>query len=357
MMEGVSEPVMDDSGLAAAALAGGPEAFAPIVERYQDAVFAVALARVRDFHAAQDIAQNVLIEAYQRLGSLREPQRLGAWLRRITVHRSLDVLRQRKEMVSLDAVAEQAVITRADHELRDEVMRAVLRLSKVQRETVTLFYINGYTTNEVAEMLDVPLGTIKARLHDARTRLKEDMLHMVEDVLKSEAPREDFSRRVYEALTAKLSWSQRVDQLSEVGAKGLDGWLRAFRSPNYRHRRTVMAHQRRMHSPETLETVLAVLKEALKDRNKKVRRSAADGVLSVPVSEQRKRAELVPLVVPLLEDCSKRVRRMAAFYLLPYADLVPLVLAVKALAGEPDVNKRWPLMKLVENIAARVPKT
>src|SRR5204862_8160385 len=87
---------MDDAKLVEAALHGGPEAFAPIVERYQDAVFGVALARIGNFHDAQDVAQAVFVEAYQRLSSLREPAKLGAWLRTMTIARAIDLLRRRE---------------------------------------------------------------------------------------------------------------------------------------------------------------------------------------------------------------------------------------------------------------------
>lgn len=85
-----------DAELHADAMAGGPEAFSPIVERYQDAVFGIALARVRDFHEAEDIAQGAFIEAFERLDSLKDPARLGAWLRSITMHIAIDRVRRRR---------------------------------------------------------------------------------------------------------------------------------------------------------------------------------------------------------------------------------------------------------------------
>ncbi len=344
---------MDDSALVAAALAGGPRAFEPIVERYQDAVFGVALARVGNFHDAQDIAQAVLVEAYERLSNLREPDRLGAWLRKMTIHRSQDLWRRRqREMTTLDEIPEPAANATPGNDLREEVLRAISRLSKVQREAVTLFYINGYSVAEVAGMCDVPEGTVKARLHDARSRLKEEMVHVVEDVLKSEAPKDEFARRVYEAVTQSLSWRVLNETVSTIGPRGLDGWLRAMESPNWMHRRVAMQVEHHLHSGENLETILEALKRALKDRNKKIRRSAADAILSIEVDEPRMRREIVPLVVPLLADPSKRVRRMTAFYLLPFADQVPLAPAVEALAVESDPNKRWALVELARRIAA-----
>jgi len=75
-------------------MAGGSEAFAPIVERYADAVFGIALARLGDFHDAQDVAQQAFVEAFERLDGLRDPARLGGWLRSIATHRAIDRVRQ-----------------------------------------------------------------------------------------------------------------------------------------------------------------------------------------------------------------------------------------------------------------------
>lgn len=94
----------DDAQLLAAERAGGPEEFAPIVERYQHAVFGVALARLRNFHDAQDVAQTVFIEAFSRLDKLQYPNRLGAWLRSMAIHKSIDYLRGRQETVSMDGL-------------------------------------------------------------------------------------------------------------------------------------------------------------------------------------------------------------------------------------------------------------
>ncbi|MEE2992831.1 MAG: sigma factor-like helix-turn-helix DNA-binding protein [Gemmatimonadota bacterium] len=58
------------------------------------------------------------------------------------------------------------------------------QLSKAQRETVTLYYISGYFQQEIAAMQGVPLGTVKYRMHEARRRMKKEMIAMVEDVLR-----------------------------------------------------------------------------------------------------------------------------------------------------------------------------
>ena len=67
----------DDAALVTAALADGPEALGPITERYQEGVFGIALARLRNLHDAEDVAQGVFVEAFERLDRLKDPCRLG----------------------------------------------------------------------------------------------------------------------------------------------------------------------------------------------------------------------------------------------------------------------------------------
>lgn len=159
---GKPHEVKSDAELHADAMAGGPEAFGFVVERYKDAVFGIALARVGDFHAAEDIAQNVLVAAFERLGSLKEPSRLGAWLRSITIHQSIDYVRARRPVV--EAQYERTPASEehepgahvARKELHERVLAAIGRLSRTQRETTTLFYVNGYSVAEVATFFPRP---------------------------------------------------------------------------------------------------------------------------------------------------------------------------------------------------------
>src|SRR6266508_2211048 len=99
-------PTPDDATLVERARSAGPSAFAAIVERYQDAVFGIALARLRRFHDAQDVAQAVFVEAFERLDRLRDPSKLGSWLRTMTIGRSIDLLRQRRSKQNAVEIAE-----------------------------------------------------------------------------------------------------------------------------------------------------------------------------------------------------------------------------------------------------------
>ena len=335
-----------DAELFAAALAGGPEACAPIVARYQDAVFGVALARLRDFHEAQDVAQEVFVTAFERLGGLKDPARLGAWLRSVTIHHSIDRLRRRDNARPIEAGQ-----VRADHgssphaeleqqELRDAVMAAIGRLSKTQRETTALFYINGYSIAEVAAIQEVPAGTVKGRLHDARRKLREDMLGMVENVLKSEAPKEALGQRVFDVLSQRGKHEHEIMvALRRLGAEGaVDGFLKAAESSHADTRKRAVDSVGLFDAPKHHDMVAELLERRLRDPNQNVRAGVIRAAMEYfACSDDRKRDEFVPLIVELLFDSARAVRATAAFQLeRGWAADVPLDRAARALVEEPN---------------------
>jgi RNA polymerase sigma-70 factor (ECF subfamily) len=346
--------VTADAELYANAMAGGPDAFGPIVDRYKDAVFGIALARVRDFHAAEDVAQAVLIAAFERLGSLRQPSRLGAWLRSMAIHQSIDYVRRRQPILDGGNVPpaagrdDEPDVRAERRELREQVLTAINRLGSAQQETTTLFYINGYSMAEVAAIQEVPVGTVKGRLHDARKKLRVEMTTMVEQVLKSEAPKEDFGQHVLAVLARSVSpqlddrmrWEELCAELRRVGPRGIEGYVRALESPHSPVRKAAVRMSPFSDSADTRETIVRLMKAGLKDRNNRVRRSAVDVLLSVDAAPDRRREEFVPLVIPLLWDVSRRVRKRAAYALGWHPDEVPLEPVVRALLDEDDSKVR-----------------
>ena len=320
----------DDVALVAHAIQNGPEAFGAIVARYQDAVFGVALSRLRNFHDAEDLTQTTFVEAFGRLDRLKEPAGLGRWLRTIAIHRCINYLKRRERIVDFEAVEEpvserpspQADVEKA--ELRAQVMDAVGRLSKTQRETVTLYYIGDYSLAEVAAIQDVPLGTVKRRLHEARKRLKEDMLEMVEDVLKDNAPDDAMADRVFELLCAypsggRLYSRTTTEALAEIGEAGREGFVRALNLPHGRSR-LMAVHYLGLSYPQggpPTDLALALLKRALQDSNRGVRMKAAAALLfgGLKLAPEVYAEKVVPQVLKLLYDPSTRVRRSVLFWL------------------------------------------
>ncbi|MBT4501969.1 MAG: sigma-70 family RNA polymerase sigma factor [Gemmatimonadetes bacterium] len=343
----------DDVALVEDGLARGPEGFGPIIDRYRNAVFGVALSRLRNFHDAEDVAQGTFLEAFERLGSLRDPSRLGAWLRSITIHRCLNYRRERERVVILETVDElpgrgsSPEVDLERNELRGKVLAAIGRLGKAQRETVTLFYIGGHSLNEIAAIQEAPIGTIKRRLHDARKKLKEEMLQVAEEVLHKEAPGEELGKRVLEMLniyTGGGRWDEVMAEVKRIGVQGLSGFARALELPHWPSRR--FAVKVLTGSGLDGESVAELLKALVNDPNKKVRKHSLHA-LRLEVDEQRKREEFLPLLIPLLEDCSGLVRRNAGQRLQSWAADVPLETAARALANERNPEAREALGDLV----------
>ncbi|HEU5089742.1 MAG TPA: sigma-70 family RNA polymerase sigma factor [Roseiflexaceae bacterium] len=181
---------------ARAATADKSAAFGGIVRRYQDFAFACAFAVLGDFHLAEDAAQEAFITAWRYLDSLREPAAFGGWLRRIVLTQCNRLTRGLKlDTVALGAVGDLAapgVLPEALAETRERqarVQAAIGELPEHERLATLLFYLGDYSQNEIATLLDVPVGTIKKRLFSARQRLRERMDDdMLRDTLHEQRP-------------------------------------------------------------------------------------------------------------------------------------------------------------------------
>ena len=355
----------DHFTLVAEALENGPEAFAPIIEQYKGAMFGVAWARLHNFHDAEDVTQEAFFQAYQRLGSLRDPHRLGAWLRSIVIHLCLNHIKRCKKTVEVEisllnsAPTPQVQVDR--QALQEQVVDAIGRLSKVQQETVVLFYLDAYSLQEIAQIQEVPVGTIKSRLYEARRRIKKDMIDMVSETMKERVPDDGFAERVFKMLSrypeqrvipaagyaVHLDTSKKLEGLG-LGPSTFEGFRRAMASPHWPTRTYAIRSLRGMiaklrHRPDfDAEEAEAIIKIALKDDNRRVRRQAV-GVLGWLDPDRKKRKELMPIMASLLVDKSNHIRRFVSRYLLDEPDWIqelPIEAVSHALLQAPNEKTR-----------------
>ena len=189
---------------------GDLDAYGAIVRRFQDMAYGFAYAVVGDFHLAENVAQEAFIDAYRKLPSLVDPAAFPGWFRRIVLtHCDRITRRQQVRTTALDAAAVTPATdlgpaeATEKREMQETVLAAIRALPEHQRMTTTLFYINGYSQKDIAEFLEVPVTTVKKRLHDARGRLKERMIDMVEETLHDNAPDEQFSKKVIDELLGR----------------------------------------------------------------------------------------------------------------------------------------------------------
>lgn len=178
----------DDSTLIQLILNGEQNAFTSLVEKYQKQVHAFAWRKLGDFHLAEEITQDTFLQVYQKLYTLRDPNRFAAWLHAIVKNCCNACFRKTQMSTeSLDALSdvevERIFYNRYLEEQREknaiekrhEVVNHLLnKLNGNEKTVMTLHYLGDMPCEEISEFLNVPLNTIKSRLHRARKRLKEE---------------------------------------------------------------------------------------------------------------------------------------------------------------------------------------
>jgi RNA polymerase sigma-70 factor (ECF subfamily) len=166
-----------------AAQRGNREAFGQLVERFQRAVYSIALRRLQNHAEAQELVQEVFVQALRKIGQLREPECFGGWLRSITtrmaINRSLragPVMPIDRETLEATCVERRTPLVAALASERASQVRAGLgRLRALDRETLEAFYVRGQSLVEMSDEFRSPVGTIKRRLHVARKRLAREL--------------------------------------------------------------------------------------------------------------------------------------------------------------------------------------
>jgi RNA polymerase sigma-70 factor (ECF subfamily) len=159
------------------------EAMGELFKRYQPAIEALAMRRVRNAHEAEELAQDVFIQAMQKVSQLRVPEAFGGWLRQIVHRMAINRVTRGRLSVACDpetleatCIADASPETVAeDREQADAVRMGLTRLGDMDQQTLRAFYLQGQTLIEMSDRFDAPVGTIKRRLHTARKRLAETM--------------------------------------------------------------------------------------------------------------------------------------------------------------------------------------
>lgn len=161
----------DDATLLAAHVAGSPDAFATLVARHQDRLWAVALRTVRDPDDAADVLQDALVKAYRAAGGFRGEAAVATWLHRIVVTTALDLLRRRRPVPVEPVDLPDPVDAVAGREVSMDVEQALAALPPEQRAAVVLVDLQGFGVDEAATVLGCPPGTVKSRCFRGRARL------------------------------------------------------------------------------------------------------------------------------------------------------------------------------------------
>jgi RNA polymerase sigma-70 factor (ECF subfamily) len=172
-----AEPVEAKKDTLVRAKSGDQSAFADLVREHQAMVYSIACHFFRDRALAEDLAQDVFLHLYQNLASIESAAHLKFWLRKVTGHRCIDHSRRRRiKTVSVDEAPEPvSIFDWPDAMMQSTLRRIVATLPERPRLVVTLRYQEDLDPAEIAEILDMPLNTVKSHLRRSLAILREKM--------------------------------------------------------------------------------------------------------------------------------------------------------------------------------------
>ena len=150
-------------------------AFGLLLDRYQEKVFRLALSIVKEAGRAEEVTQDIFLKLWQALPFYDGRAALSTWL--YTIARNTCYSMFRKESIRTAVTIEGSAEPSRDEILSQhaEIKELLERLPTVQREVITLFYLEDQSIQDVAQMLDLPQGTVKSHLHRARRALADMM--------------------------------------------------------------------------------------------------------------------------------------------------------------------------------------
>jgi len=223
-----------DAQLVDASLKGDRQAFGRIVERYQTLICSLAYNATGSLIQSEDLAQETFIAAWKRLGELREPNKLRAWLCGIARNLANNSIRRGRRDATRDAEPVEHAAGAASHDRgpveeaisREEeaiLWRSLERIHELYREPLILFYRENQSVERVAEALEISEDTVKQRLSRGRKMLQEQVASFVEGALRRSTPGKAFAFGVIAALPAVVTSTSAAT----LGAGAVKGTIAA----------------------------------------------------------------------------------------------------------------------------------
>jgi RNA polymerase sigma-70 factor (ECF subfamily) len=182
---------VNDDRLIDDALAGDTEAFGQLVQKYQDRLYNALVHIVGCTEEARDLVQDAFVQAFVKLDSFKRTSTFYTWLYRIAMNATVSRFRRRRPVQSVEQTREMSGDEPVDlaspedrleqEERALEVHRALAELSTEHRAILVMREVDGFSYEDIAEMMEVPVGTVRSRLHRARLQLREQLKAVLPD--------------------------------------------------------------------------------------------------------------------------------------------------------------------------------
>ena len=173
---------------------GDQNAFGDIIDIYKDKVFQICYRMLGNRHEAEDISQEAFLRAYVNINRFNMDLKFSTWLYRIATNLCIDRIRKKKPDYYLDAevpgtdglnmysqISSDSRLPEEDVEsleLQAVIQREISKLPEKYRSVIVLKYIEELSLNEISEILELPLGTVKTRIHRGREALRKQLRHV-----------------------------------------------------------------------------------------------------------------------------------------------------------------------------------
>ena len=160
---------MDEHAIVKRAIAGDESAFLQLLQQYEQTMYRMAYAYLKNEHDAIEAVQEATYRSLKKIHTLKEPAYFGTWLVRIILNICHDM---HEKNVRYDLQQDIEIQGKTPNYTRFEMTDAIRKLSKSQQELIFLKYFQDYRNQDIAAIQNIPEGTVKSRLHTALRKLK-----------------------------------------------------------------------------------------------------------------------------------------------------------------------------------------
>jgi len=189
-------------------LNGEPEAFGLLVDRYKEGIYAFAYVKLRNFHDAEDVTQEVFVRAYQNLNTLRRYDSFLAWLYSVTSDLCRKWNRSQARRPDSEFIEDQSPTVRegiSTNSYRQDTVyeslhEALNSLPETYQQVLSLYYLGGMNSREIARFVGTSPTAVRMRLSRARAQLKEEMTAMMSTAFEGQRLQAGFTFRIVEAI-------------------------------------------------------------------------------------------------------------------------------------------------------------
>jgi RNA polymerase sigma factor (sigma-70 family) len=189
----------EDAHIIHSCLNGDSSSFGLLVEKYKSKVHALAYDKLKNFHDAEDVTQEVFIKAYQNLRNLRQWDRLPAWLYSITSNQCSKWTRKQAINESYHKELKEHLSNSYPDE-NESLLEVLNLLPETDRQVLTLYYLSGMDSNDIAGFLGISPTAVRQRLSRARTQLKEEMIDVMRATFEQNRLPASFTFHIMEML-------------------------------------------------------------------------------------------------------------------------------------------------------------